>query len=123
MSRNKHERRLITVGKEKISNFLKINNIEFLTQYSFDNLVGLKGGLLLYDFYIPKYNILIEYNGEQHYRPIDYFGGEKQFEIQQEHDRRKRQYAKDHSINLLEIAYWDFDNIEEILSRELGLIA
>ena len=41
------------------------------------------------DLYIPKYNILIEYNGEQHYRPIDYFGGEKQFEIQQEHDRRR----------------------------------
>ena len=104
-------------GEEKISNFLKINNIEFLTQYSFDKLVGLKGGLLLYDFYIPKYNILIEYNGEQHYRPIDYFGGEEKFKVQQEHDRRKREYAENNGFQFIEIGYWDFNNIDEILNR------
>lgn len=31
----------------------------------------------------------------------------------------KRQYAKDHNIKLLEIWYWDFDNIENILEKEL----
>ena len=45
------------------------------------------------------------------------------FEENQEKDNIKRIFCKDNNINLLEIAYWDFDNIEEILSRELGLTA
>ena len=67
--------------------------------------------------------MLIEFQGKQHYKPVSAYGGEEQFKVQQEHDKRKRQYAKDNNINLLEIAYWDFNNIEEILSRELGLTA
>ena len=43
--------------------------------------------------------------------------------MQQEHDKRKRQYAKDHNIKLIEIWYWDFDKIESILEKELGLTA
>ena len=65
--------------------------------------------------------MLIEFQGRQHYECVDIFGGEDQFKIQQEHDKRKRQYAKDNNINLLEIAYWDLKNIEKILSRELSL--
>ena len=49
-----------------------------------------------------------------------FFGGEKQFEIQQEHDKRKQEYAKAHDIKLLEIWYYDNDNIEEILNKELN---
>lgn len=41
--------------------------------------------------------------------------------IQDEHDKRKRNYAKEHNINLLEIWYYDMDNIEEILIKELNL--
>ena len=53
--------------------------------------------------------------------PIEYFGGEEQFKIQQEHDRRKREYAEKNGYKLLEIGYYDYDKIEEILSRELEL--
>ena len=59
--------------------------------------------------------------GGQHEKPIDLFGGEEQFKIQQEHDKRKKEYAKLHNIKLLEIWYYDFDNITEILNKELGL--
>ena len=45
------------------------------------------------------------------------------FEENQEKDNIKRIFCKDNNINLLEIPYWDYENIEEILSRELGLIA
>jgi hypothetical protein len=65
---------------------------------------------------------LIEYQGEQHEYPIKLFGGEKQFKIQQEHDKRKREYAEFHGIQLLEIWYWDFDNIEKILEETLSKI-
>ena len=69
-----------------------------------------------YDFYLEKQNLLIEFQGIQHYEPVEIFGGEKQFKIQQEHDKRKREYAINNNIKLLEIPYWDFDNVEEILN-------
>lgn len=74
---------------------------------------------LSYDFYVPDCNILIEFNGEQHEHPIEYFGGEQRFEIQKEHDKRKKTYAKNNNIELLEIWYYDFDNIEDILKSHL----
>ena len=74
-----------------------------------------------FDFYLTDYNICIEYQGIQHYKPIEYFGGEETFKIQQEHDRRKKNYAQKHNINLLEIWYWDFKNIETILNSWLLL--
>lgn len=109
-------------GEKLITDILTKNNICLIRQKTFDELYGIGNGNLSYDFYIPNLNILIEFQGEQHYKPINYFGGEKQFEIQQEHDKRKREYAKDNGIKLIEIPYWDFENIEEILSKELGLI-
>jgi very-short-patch-repair endonuclease len=87
-------------------------------------LVGVKNGNLSYDFYLPNHNLLIEYQGVQHEKPIDFEGKGKKyakqiFKKQQEHDKRKREYAIINSINLLEIWYWDFDNIEEILTEIL----
>ena len=52
-------------------------------------------------------------------RPIRQFGGEEQFKIQQEHDKRKRDYAEANGYKLLEIWYYDYDRIEEILNKEL----
>lgn len=70
---------------------------------------------------MPKYNLLIEYQGEQHEHPVKHFGGKEQFKRQQEHDKRKRDYAKEHNIELLEIWYWDFNNIEQILNKKLNI--
>lgn len=110
-----------SLGEKKISSYLNKYNIEYVPQKSYDNLVGIANGLLSYDFYLPKYNKLIEFQGIQHEQPIEFFGGEKQFKIQQEHDRRKREYAKNNNINLLEIWYYDIDEIEIILENELEL--
>ena len=74
-----------------------------------------------YDFYLPQYNLLIEYQGEQHERPIEFFGGEERFKIQKEHDKRKKEYAKLHKIRLLDIWYYDFDVLDQILSKELKI--
>ena len=85
---------------------------------------------LYYDliFFVPSKNLCIEYQGEQHYEPVDFAGkgiewAKMKFEENQEKDNIKRIFCKDNNINLLEIPYWDYENIEEILSRELGLIA
>lgn len=110
----------VSKGELNIANFLNKNNILYQRQKMFDNLIGLGNGSLSYDFYLPDYNLLIEYQGQFH----DGKGNEymkQNLKKQQEHDRRKRKYAKDHDISLLEIWYWDFDNIDEILNRELVL--
>ncbi len=87
---------------------------------TFDGLIGTRGGNLSYDFYLPDYNLLIEYQGEYHDGNVQY-QTQEEFENQQEHDRRKREYAKENNIGLLEIWYYDFDNIEEILKNELNI--
>ena len=98
--------------------------IEFEFQKEYDGLIGLGGGNLSYDFYLPNYNLLIELQGQQHYFPVD-FGGRgqeyanEQFEKQQIHDSLKREYAKNNNIELFEISYLDFKNIEQILESRL----
>ena len=107
-------------GETSIKYILEKYNIDYDWQVEYDGLVGLGGGNLSYDFYLPKYNLLIEYQGEYHDGTVPN-QTQEQFEKQQEHDRRKKQYTIDNNINLLEIWYWDFDNIEKILCKELKL--
>lgn len=109
-----------SIGERNIRIFLDSKNIKFITPYKFDDLMGMKGGFLSYDFYLPDFNLLIEFQGEQHEHQIDFFGGENQFKIQQEHDKRKRDYAKIHNINLLEIWYYDINNVKNIIERCLN---
>lgn len=109
----------------KLEYFIKLyldnNNIEYNLHKTFNGLYGINDGLLSYDFYLSKYNLLIEGQGEQHLRPINRFGGQEQFKIQQEHDKRKREYAKNNNIELLEIWYYDINNIESILNEKLNI--
>lgn len=65
-------------------------------------------------------NRLIGYQGEFHDGSA-YKMFPERFKIQQEHDRRKREYAKSHNIELMEIWYWDFNNIEQILDKRFSL--
>ena len=94
----------------------------------YDGLLGTGGRQLSYDFYLHGYNVLLEIQGQQHYHPVD-FGGKgieyakKQFEKQKIHDKLKSDYARLHNIQLLEILYWDFDNIEQIIKNYLSKIA
>ena len=99
----------------------KFNKIYYIPQKEFDNLKGVGGGLLSYDFYLHNLNLLIEYHGIQHEKYCRGFHkSKKDFETQLEHDRRKCEYAINNNINLLIIWYWDFDKIEEILERVLN---
>jgi len=108
-------------GESRIIKFLDEQNIEYEYQKRFDGLVGINNWKLSYDFYIPNKNMLIEYQGEQHNHSVECFGGDKTFQRQKEHDKRKKKYAKDHNIKLLEIWYWNFDDIENILQKELNI--
>lgn len=109
----------IVKGEKKIADFLLQHNIKFKLHHAYDDLIGVGNRKLSYDFYLHDYNLLIEFQGEQHEYPVDVFGGEKQFVVQQEHDKRKRDYAQKNNIDLLEIWYYEFKNIENILSNKL----
>jgi len=105
----------------------KYNNNYYIAQKKFNGLKGSNNGDLSYDFYLPKYNLLIEFQGKQHEKPVDFNGkgkkyAEERFKTQVEHDRRKKEYAENKKIRFLEIWYKDFDNIETILEKELYLI-
>ena len=107
-------------GEKSITNYLKSYNIYFESQKEFEGLIGLGNGNLSYDSFLPDYNLLIEYQGQFH----DGSSGEyskKNLIKQQEHDKRKKDYAKLNGYNFLEIWYWDFDNIESILQKELNI--
>lgn len=111
----------IIKGENKIMQYFVNNDIIFERCKTYENLLGVKGGKLSYDFYLPEYNLLIEFQGEQHEHPVEHFGGEEQFKIQLEHDKRKMNYAFNHNIELLEIWYYDFNNIESILNNKLKI--
>ncbi len=111
-------------GEKEVNKILCLYNIFFIPQKEFDGLLGLGDGNLSYDFYLPNYNLLIEYQGEQHEKYVPGLHKSKnKFKQQQEHDKRKKEYALKHNINLLEIWYYDFDNIEEILLKKLNIKA
>ena len=90
-------------GEEKVSEFLKSKNIIFLPQHRFKDCVDKIP--LPFDFYLPDYNTCIEFNGIQHYKPKEYFGGEDGFKNQQKKDKIKSQYCKEKNITLLIIKY------------------
>ena len=104
-------------GELFTSKYLQNHNITFESQKTFNDLLGIGNRKLSYDFYLPDYNMLIECQGKQHAQPIEYFGGEKKFKIQQEHDKRKREYANNNGYRLLEINYKDYDNIDKIMDK------
>jgi len=84
---------------------------------------------LSFDFYISKYNMCIEYDGLQHFRPSLYIGNKKfsksesikNFIIIEKHDKIKNEYCKKHNIKLIRIPYWDYNNIETIIKKELSI--
>ena len=107
-----------------VENFLKDNNINYKTQYSFADCKNKY--VLHFDFAIfNKYNMLIallEIDGEQHYKPIDYFGGDEGFALTHQRDEIKNKYCKDNNINLIRLPYYLSDNDikEKILNIKLA---
>lgn len=95
-----------SLGEQFIKEILEEQNVKYIPQYSFENCCNKKK--LRFDFALFKNKHLfhlLEFDGEQHYQPIDYFGGEKQFEIQHNRDMIKEQYCQQHNIPLTRIKY------------------
>lgn len=92
-----------------IDNYLNDNNIQHICQYKFDDCKSKNGYRLRFDFGVFDINInllfLIEYDGKQHFEPVDLFGGEDAYIDTVERDIIKNKYCKEHNIILLRIQY------------------
>jgi len=100
-------------GERRISRFLDKINIDYLIEFKFDDCRDIL--TLPFDFYLPNHNLCIEYDGEQHFKSIDWFGGQKNFERQQKRDYIKNMYCLNNKISLIRISYLDYEKIEDIL--------
>ena len=135
----------LSSGERYLVKIFNENNIKFESQKIFEGCINTETNRhLKFDFYLPEYNLCIEYQGKQHYEPVvfrhnsqklkDAKTKKEKTKIKQdqkekakknlvkykERDQIKRDYCKNNNINLLEIPYYDFKNIVEILSRALN---
>lgn len=119
-------------GEKAIRKILTDKNISFEEQYKFKDRFGLTGKRLLKDdfaIFDKNGNIIgtIEYHGEQHYHPVDFTGSgekwaKKEFEKNQKRDKLKSDYLAVHNIPQLIIPYWDFNNVETLITNFIKII-
>lgn len=106
-------------NEEKIVKILLQEKISFVREKTFQDL---KNGKFRFDFYLPKENIIIEIDGEQHFKQIKKFQKTRQdFLRQQERDRRKNSYCLANNIPLYRVPYWEIENIncfKQIIKKE-----
>jgi rubrerythrin len=104
-------------GEHRIKTFLVNHNIPYHYEHPFPDCKHIKN--LRFDFYTPTYNLCIEYQGEFHFKVIEGITTIKSLERQQKCDKIKKEYCFEHNINLLEIPYWEYDNVNDILEKQL----
>jgi len=107
-------------GELKISKFLDKNGIKFKRQFTFEKCKNKQN--LPFDFYLIDYNICIEYDGEQHFNPIKYFGGPKRMQKIKLNDSIKNKFCSDYGIKIIRISYLNYDKIESYLESILSTI-
>jgi hypothetical protein len=102
-------------GEACILVWLKEKNISHHHQHK----VKIDDSYHWFDVYIPDYNLMVEFQGLQHFSPIKFFGGKKYFKILQKKDLQKKLYCEKNNINLLTIHYNDKKNIPQILEQTI----
>jgi hypothetical protein len=110
-------------GEVYVSKILDKYNIKYIREHKlyhekYAPTYSLKG-----DFYLPELNIIIEYNGIQHYKALKFFGGEKGLEKNKKRDKIKELICEDSNIRLIKISYKynTYKKIEEKLKNILFL--
>jgi hypothetical protein len=108
---------LTSSGEKIVAEYLNKHKIPYSPQHKFKDCRNKR--VLEFDFYLEQENLIIEYDGIQHYEPVKRFGGQKGFENNQMKDELKNNYACNNDIDLLRIPYWEKDNISQILTERL----
>jgi very-short-patch-repair endonuclease len=109
----------ISKGEKAIQNYLEKRSITFVPQKRFRDCRRIH--LLRFDFYLPDHNILIEYDGQQHFDPNTYLGKLADFNVTIEKDELKTVYALKNRIFILRISYEEKEaDIPSILDHVLS---
>lgn len=101
-------------GERKIKKILDSQHITYVVEKRFNNCRDKKP--LPFDFYLPDYNLIIEFDGQHHYFPVY---NEEHYKSTIKHDKIKNEYCKTNHIALLRISYWEGDNMEELITNKL----
>ena len=110
----------VSSGEAIIKKILDNNNIKYTQQHIFKDCVNPETNYpLRFDFFLNELNTCLEYNGEQHYVPIDFFGGEKGFISLKKRDKIKLNYCWQHGINLV---YFKYDETEKEIEAKIHSI-
>lgn len=107
-------------GEMKIMAWLERHNIKFKTQHTFNDCRYINE--LKFDFAIFRENTLIcviEFDGRQHFEPVDLFGGEQSFKSTILRDGIKNNYCEKNKIPIIRIPYWKENNIDSVLELNL----
>lgn len=114
---NEKNVKINSTGEKLIEFWLNKNSIKYERQKTFNECKNRRK--LRYDFYLPNQNVLIEYDGRQHFKSIECFGGENEFKSTQLNDRIKTEYAEKNNIKLLRIPYIKRKNLSNILKNNI----
>lgn len=109
---------LSSKGENRVRKYLIEKCLKFEEQKTFKTLKYKTS--LFYDFYLPEHNICIEYDGKQHYKIIEHFGGKTEFIKTKKKDEIKTKYCEDNGIYLIRIPYYDYENIDDILNENFN---
>ena len=108
-------RKTISLGEAKIKKYLDNNKIKYIPEKWFQDCRDKKP--LPFDFYLPQYNMVIEYDGIQHFKDKGFTHSSLK-EIQF-HDNLKNNYCNTHGIKIIRIPYWEIENINSILNKNI----
>lgn len=111
--------KLESKGEKFVAQELTSLGVNFIKQYPTTPNIGERPQF--FDFYLPDYKIAIEYNGRQHYEPVEVFGGIKGFEDTLDRDVRKASYCSNNGIRLIKIPYTlNQKDVSDLLKEELA---
>jgi hypothetical protein len=104
-----------SAGEQKIIDFFMENGVEFIREYYNPKLFNPETGNMLYfDFYVPKYNLLIEFDGIHHFKPVY---GEDKLLSQKAKDKEKDRWCRKRDWPLLRISCFEMKDLETILCK------
>lgn len=111
--------KLESKGEKFIAQELASLGVNFIQQYPTTPNIGERPQF--FDFYLPDYKIAIEYNGRQHYEPVEVFGGINGFKDTLDRDARKESYCFSQGIKLIKIPYTvSQKDLSDLLKEELS---
>lgn len=107
-------------GEKLIAKLLDELGYDFIREKVFSDCKHKR--LLRFDFYfeVEGRGFCIEFDGEQHRKPVAYFGGEKAFKEGQERDRKKNEYCKKNNITLIRISKLNYMDAKKIITEEIN---